>query len=516
MKHSILSSAPLYCLGVFLWLFYAGNISHPGHADPSFYVTLARELVNSGSTKVNYVWHFLLHYNEVQHYAFDYWLPGTSIVQAVFLFVFGRFIDNELFIVMLPPLLCATGVVLLVKHYLAECSHKENMRFLFPALFIFLLFAFSKYPLESPAYAGSIYTAVILCLTFGLIKNRLKYIIYAFGLAALGRYFRGDAILLLPYLVLCVSVFYRVPLKEKFSALIFGLATYFIVHTPLYIFNLKLGGFAVPSTKKLVFMSEYRDLFSFNLRTHKEFFSNSSLIELLIERLEALASNIFVNTGPLLAFGLMIIIVFLYNIRLWKKDFSTTFVGLGLGFVAVLTVFYSFFLPYFLTINKSSIVIVFVMTWFALFILIRHYKIQRTLQTLGIIFFAISYNFLAFGYNTWQQNGNAHILQDAEVICENLKSLDNEQIVVMYRQVWQVGYTCPTIQFVQVPTGGWEEFDLVVNHYHVTHLVVENSWVEDHAPYLLSKSKSERLTRLNMQTENSSPVGLKIYKINKK
>src|SRR6056297_1448212 len=75
-------SGALFVIAAAVWAQIVLWGGHPGHGDAAFYAGMAREIAQNGSFDSNYIWHFLAQPEEIRHYAFDYWLPGTSLLQA--------------------------------------------------------------------------------------------------------------------------------------------------------------------------------------------------------------------------------------------------------------------------------------------------------------------------------------------------------------------------------------------------------------------------------------------------
>ncbi len=61
----------------------ASAIRYPGHADPAFYVGVARNIATGSGPTIDYVWQFLVPAKELHHYAFDYWLPLPSVLMSI-------------------------------------------------------------------------------------------------------------------------------------------------------------------------------------------------------------------------------------------------------------------------------------------------------------------------------------------------------------------------------------------------------------------------------------------------
>lgn len=67
----------------------AAPVTHPGHADPAFYFSVAENLCSGRGFTIDYIWHHLVGYTTVVHPSNDFWMPLPSVIMCGFFKVFG-------------------------------------------------------------------------------------------------------------------------------------------------------------------------------------------------------------------------------------------------------------------------------------------------------------------------------------------------------------------------------------------------------------------------------------------
>ncbi|MBI3200752.1 MAG: hypothetical protein HYZ29_04345 [Myxococcales bacterium] len=60
----------------------AAVATFPGHADPAFYFSFARNIATGRGAVIDYIWHFWVRHPDLTHFAADYWLPLPSLIVA--------------------------------------------------------------------------------------------------------------------------------------------------------------------------------------------------------------------------------------------------------------------------------------------------------------------------------------------------------------------------------------------------------------------------------------------------
>ncbi|HYY81173.1 MAG TPA: hypothetical protein VFD04_18625 [Actinomycetes bacterium] len=238
---------------------------YAGHADPSFYYQLARNLAEGRGATVDFVWHFLVTPPAVHHYAPDYWQPLPSLLMAAAMRLTG-----------------GSGLrTALVASVLAGA--------LVPAAAALLARALSERPLLPPAVAGL--TALVPALSRWSVQTESATFYACFvllalalacgrgggparwplaGIAAAAAYLcRNDGLVLVALLgaalagrVLSAWRWDRRRLRDRLAALGGFGAGVLATLAPWVVANLRGMGRPLPPTTRLPFLTSYEDTFS--------------------------------------------------------------------------------------------------------------------------------------------------------------------------------------------------------------------------------------------------------------
>ena len=123
-------------------LIFANKAQFPGHGDNAFYYTVAENIFDGRGFTIDYIWNYLNRPEAITHYSNDYWMPLTSVIISLSLFIFGK----SLFAALLPSIFAGLALSLLTyfvskiysdSHFVALCS--SGLILFVPVLFKYSL-----------------------------------------------------------------------------------------------------------------------------------------------------------------------------------------------------------------------------------------------------------------------------------------------------------------------------------------------------------------------------------------
>lgn len=238
---------------------------YAGHADPSFYYQLARNLAEGRGATVDFVWHFLVTPPAVHHYAPDYWQPLPSLLMAAAMRLTG---DSGLRTALVASVL-AGALVPAAAALLARALSER--RLLPPAVagLTALVPALSRWSVQTESatfYACFVLLALALACGRGGGPARWPLA----GIAAAAAYLcRNDGLVLVALLgaalagrVLSAWRWDRRRLRDRLAALGGFGAGVLATLAPWVVANLRGMGRPLPPTTRLPFLTSYEDTFS--------------------------------------------------------------------------------------------------------------------------------------------------------------------------------------------------------------------------------------------------------------
>ncbi len=176
-------------------------VRYPGWGDYSFYYTVARNLVLGRGFVIDYIWHFLYLPPQITHYSNDYWMPLTSVLLALPMFLLGPSLPNAI----LASLV--TGTLLAVLAYLAARQFLgSEFIALTAAAYTLVLSPLFTYSLitDTPVFYALFAGAALLAgmMSRGAETSRGRWLTLAGLLAGFAHLTRQDGVLLLGPLLL--------------------------------------------------------------------------------------------------------------------------------------------------------------------------------------------------------------------------------------------------------------------------------------------------------------------------
>jgi hypothetical protein len=230
-------------------------IRDPGYTDADYYFATARELVAGHGFNEPFIWNFLDNPEQVRHPSHLYWMPLTSILAAIPMWLFG----SAFRIAQLPFMLFTISIPLITARLSQWLGSKEEDVWLTGLLACISGF-YLPYLVTTETF--SLYAVIgvfALWMTAIGISRPGKPIWFAIGLmVGFAHLTRADGVILLAlsFIALFLS-------KEKVAnSIIVLLLGYLLVIGPWMVRTQTASGFFLsPASSRVMWMSEYNDLF---------------------------------------------------------------------------------------------------------------------------------------------------------------------------------------------------------------------------------------------------------------
>ena len=450
-------------------LYSAAIKQHPGHADPSFYVTLAKNIAAGKGFYIDYLWHYVYKPATISHYALDYWLPGASLIQSIFILLFG----DDLFYITLASVtfVLFTAIVAMWCSYRLSGSFETAMiaGIFFLAIPSTFLSALSNQ--TSSFYMFFVFTA--LALAFLGFKNK-GFFIFSGAFVAFANMTRGDGVLLLGVLLISAFIFFG--FRRGLRVWIYTFAVYILFMLPLYWLNYSSAGYLMPPSYKAVFLKEYGELFMFHTENlNLSHYFTLGTLDIIKQKMLAFR----INSRRFLSWPISFLVTISIISMALNKD--TTFLRRQIPFVlffVVIFVFYVFVLDKYIAGFKQSSAAVNA----PLAIIAAHFIGKNVGKYMKMVIVGIYIvTSLPQGVRATLEVAatNARTGERYAAICAFINkhnSSEEQSAVVMTRQVWELNESCG-LKAVQVPTDGSDAFIDVYERYRPNFLLIERAWL---------------------------------------
>jgi hypothetical protein len=227
---------------------------YPGHADPAFYYNVAENLSSGRGASVDYVWQFLGGFPPLHHYAFDYWLPGPSVLMAAGLH-FGHSVTAALNVNLAMSVLLAIGTYLLARTL--------TQTWWLPAAATAIVIVQPGVSVVTAQAEGGIYLAAFAtCAASAAVAARRWPWLWVIAgvLAGCANLSRSEGLVL--FGVLAVAAISPIWHGQRIRTLLKVTAGYLVVMMPLFVVNLRHLGAPMPrSTAQTPFIN-YTKIYS--------------------------------------------------------------------------------------------------------------------------------------------------------------------------------------------------------------------------------------------------------------
>lgn len=275
----------------------ARSARFPGHADPAFSFGVAQNIHAGRGQTIDYIWQFLVPAGQLNHYAFDYWLPLPSQLMALAL-RYGRGLPAALDMNIAMVVLMAAGSYLLARAH-SELPWVPAVA----AVVVQLQPVVSTYALqaESAVYFAGFAIPAVAAAAYA--RRYPAGWVVAGGFAALAAMCRSEGLLLC--LVLGVAALAWTERSRWFVRVGLLLLGYLPVSAPFLAANLShFGSPMPPAAAAFPFITQYEDLFSLHVHRSLHGLLGTGLHDFVHVRAAAFnaqASAAFQALSPLIA-----------------------------------------------------------------------------------------------------------------------------------------------------------------------------------------------------------------------
>jgi hypothetical protein len=249
---------------------------YTGYMDADYYFTTAREIASGNGFFQNFLWNYLDNPVGIPHPAFTYWMPLSSIIASIGLFITQ---SNEFVYARIPFVLIYGLVPVLIAHITFRVTEQRLTAWLAAFLSIFCGF-YLRYISEPDSFGISMLlgTLIIFLSTLKFSGWRKWTVPILLGVfAGLMHMSRADGILWLVISVvglfasqlagskhIFLEIFKKPISKDVLIPIALALAGYLIISTPWYLRNFELfNSIFPPGNSKTLFLIEYDQLFSY-------------------------------------------------------------------------------------------------------------------------------------------------------------------------------------------------------------------------------------------------------------
>lgn len=457
----------------------AGAARFPGHADPAFYFSLAKNIAAGRGPVIDYVWHFWVPHPDLTHFGPDYWLPLPGYLMALGLKL-GAGLPAALRVVVLASVALAAAV-----WFLARSLALPRWAALAASALVFLSPPVARFSVEADSsvfYSTLVVGALAVCVRARASAAWWPTAAAGF-LGGCAHLCRNDAVLVLFGLVVA-QLAWRVPdARRRVAWLVAGHAA---AVAPFAFALLRATGRVVPAHGALPFLLDYEDLYAmppgaglgsmlrsgveqaFLLRQRASLDRASDYVRDLSGApalVMVFGTGIAVGTGSMRADGA----------GAWLTLRRTSWVPLGL-FAATLFAFHTIVTPVASgagAYSRSLPAVVAILVAGALAGLVR-------LGVSGLPSIALMALLVGWPWYERAKGASARVVRDNDLVADRLeavrKSLADdarcmtEPVVVMTRDPWEL--TALTgHRSVQIPNADAETILATARRYGVTHLV---------------------------------------------
>src|SRR5882757_241564 len=236
----------------------AARARFPGHADPAFYYSVARNLHGGRGASIDYVWQFLAPTKDVSHYAFDYWLPLPSLLMSVALF-FDTSLTAAIDVSVMLTAVFAVATYLL--------AWRLTRSWWIPTIAGVMVATLPLVSLYSVRTESSMSLAAFVTLAFAVAlgaRQRPVQWVGAGVLTGLAGLTRNDGLWLIAAMVVAVVAWNHG--RDRIRRLALLLGGYAIVMAPFVAVNvMHFGAPLPPSAAKFPYIVHYQQIYSLNV-----------------------------------------------------------------------------------------------------------------------------------------------------------------------------------------------------------------------------------------------------------
>ena len=461
----------VFIAAISLRLYFAWQIVNPGHGDPAYYMSLAKNLASGQGFVIDYIWHFLTPWQSLTHYANDFWMPLTSVIISTFLILFGK----SLLVALLPSMIFGAGLALVTYFWALHYTNSSRIASWSTVLCLFAPVLF-KYSLITDS---SIYYAFFAAIIFLLIAktDRQPWLMMAASIfAGLAQLCRQDGVLLM--LTLLIMIYFmpyerHLKLKIFFGSLILYLATL----SPYFITNIiYTGRLFLSQTYVIAFVRSHDDIYSWGKDLSLGSYLHWGLANIVSSKLHAIVDN---SVAVFRSFGREFIIIPILGLAnlIFLRPFKTRpyYAWPPFVFFILVFLFYAFIATFPAqggALFRTAMAIVPFAIILAVEFVIRylnHKYISNSILLLilvAAIFGSVRFCSILAVSDRQMQND----LSDIGRIIRT-EGNNNQEPIIMTRDPWEVNYTTG-LRAVMIPNNDLNTIYYVAIKYHANYLLL--------------------------------------------
>jgi 4-amino-4-deoxy-L-arabinose transferase-like glycosyltransferase len=300
-------TAILLILGVLVAISAGIGIMSPGYMDAEYYYLTGRELSLGNGFQEPIIWNYLNSPSELPQPSHGYWMPLTSLISALPMWLGGRSFQ----VAKIPFTLLFALLPLLTARY-SLSVHKDKKAAFLAGLFAALPGFFLPYFLTTDMFILYAWIGLLFFWSLHYAQSRESALWWTVGGISIGlaHLARADGLLfVIPFLYLIM-----VKANSRTRWLFAGLAGYLMIVTPWFIRNLAaFGTLLPPGTQATLWLRSYEDLFRYPAsELSPAFLLEAGLGKVIVTRFSALwinlqrvvAENGYVFLLPLMIVGM--------------------------------------------------------------------------------------------------------------------------------------------------------------------------------------------------------------------
>jgi 4-amino-4-deoxy-L-arabinose transferase-like glycosyltransferase len=462
-------------ISLLLRLMFASMAHHPGHGDYAFYYTVAENIVDGKGFQIDYIWNYLSSPESISHSSNDYWMPLTSVIISLPLFVFGK----SLSVGLLPSILA--GLALSVLTYFSSKIY-SNSRFVAFCSSGLILVVPSLFKHSLLTDSTVFYALFVSSALFFMMKGwtNPKFFLLSSALIALAHLTRQDGLLLIPVLIGMILLSRQQQIKTKLIYVSLALGLYFLILFPLMAANYGTFGLPLPPGPfKTMFLTQYEDLYSYQRELSLHSYLEWGFLNIFLSKARITLSNTKILFNLLGGFLGIMAVVGVFNLvaysgrrQRWKGYYL-----LPLLFLGILFVFYTLIAPFpgekggFV---RSSMAITPFLVVIAVDATNRTFS-SKAAVGLSVLLVAALFSYQSISSTKSTINSNTYRDEQfatlKKIVADDARKQGYGEIVIMTRIPWEVYYST-RYKAIQIPNENLEIIYKVAQKYGANYLLL--------------------------------------------
>ncbi len=497
--------AILLAVSFIIRLLSAMTVVHPGHADSSYYITVANNLYKGRGFVIDYIWNFQNTYPDLTHPSNDYWMPLSSIFMFFSFLIFG----NSLLAAQLPGIIF-TSLVAPITYFIAIKEFRDKkIAILAAILAVILIPRFILLP-EATPLSGLLTAGMILLIAYSYKKLNFFLAGVCGGLAYLTR---SDGVLILLALV-SVILFSELMLLEKGKLMGIVAASVMLVVFPWWIRNYIVFDTVFPvKMSSVFFLNNFEDFYSSPVKLNSAIAILPAIFDKLMQANENIQTIIGMIGWPVflfIPFGIALV----WNSRLYRITFVYfSFLFLFYSFIANILASQGSFarsgvslIPFLLPVAIKGV--------FQFSAFLEKFSNLKAAKIITVVFCGLFLFTLFKSVNVIKMTyegcvGIKNSLEKISLAIERYQPVSSA--VLMTRNPWEVHYSLGS-RTVQIPNNDLDVIIEVAKKYNVDFLLTARGLRQAfEQPNWMEIWREDSGTSVELIL--SEPSGMKLYRI---